>query len=180
MEREAFMRRHIIGFAIFSMIVGLTVIAYSFLKPFVIPEVPKSVPVEDERPYSCWTDRRTVSARVLTAEYDERSRELVADVELKWNGRGRPPEQLYYNVFLLNKGSGPEKWALNSDIALEPFDGPTRTIKRVRFSRKATEKFHDLDNIYAHIETAVDGKFISTQTERISSAKYLPVLKVHK
>lgn len=174
------MKRHIFGFAIFLMIVGLTVIAYSFFKPFVIPEVPKTVSVENDRPYSCWTDRRPVSARVLTAEYDVWSGELVADIKLSWNGRGKAPDRLYYNVLLMNKGYGPDTWALNSDVALEPFEGSGTTIKRVRFSRSAMEKFQDLDNIYVHVEAAEDGKFASTQPERISSAKYLPVLKVHK
>lgn len=175
------MKRHILGFSIFSIIVVSAIFVFSFFKPFVIPEVPMSVPVEDDRPYSCWTDRRTVSARVHTAEYDERTGELVVDTKLSWNGRDHAPGQLlYFNVLVLNKGKGPGLSTFHSGLALKQFDGPESMIERVRFSRYDTEDFQDFDNIYVHIETSEDGKFTSTQSDRLTSAKYLPVLKVHK
>ena len=94
------MKKHILGFAIFSLIVGSFVSVWALFGFFTqpIPVVPKvesdRLPVfKSEKRRSCNMKRDKISYEVIKPSYyfaDEKV--IVSTIKLKWNGYGSPPE----------------------------------------------------------------------------------------
>ncbi len=169
------MRKHLYGLAIFSSVVAAAVLIYGF---FNMPSIPV-IPTVEDGPVLRDRQINGIVTRVLTAEYDARTRKLAADIELKWSGAGSPPDTLEYRVFLTDAARSPH-WAIESDRVLEPFADGRRLIKRVTFQPSVVAMFSSFDNIYMYVETAEDGSALVSHEERLSKAVSVPVLKVHK
>jgi hypothetical protein len=173
------MKKHLYGLAVFSSIVAIAVFVYGYLSVSPIPEIP-AVRSEEERPYASERPLKNVAVRVLTAEYDVRTGILAANIELKWNGAGQPPDTLQLSVFLLEKARGPEVWAVESDTVRQPFATTRRFVKRATFSPSAVAGFANFDNIYMYVDAAADVHTGAGLDERSAKAFYVPVLKVHE
>jgi hypothetical protein len=168
------MRKHLFGLAIFSAVVATAVVIYGF---FNMPPIPV-IPMVEDRPMVQDRPMKSVVTRVLTAEYDERTRTLVADIELRWNDAGSPPERLEYRVFLTDATRSPH-WSVESGLAREPFSDGRRLIKRVTFQPNVIAAFSNFDNIYVYVEAAEDVRTLASHEERLAKAVSVPVLKVH-
>ncbi len=101
-SKEKFeMKKHIIGFTIFTFIVGSFAIVWALFGYFTqtIPNVPKvepdNLPVfKSERKTSCRMNRQKFSYEVLDSHYFADDNMVVSTVKLKWNGYGTPPESV--------------------------------------------------------------------------------------
>ncbi len=168
------MRKHLFGLAIFFTVVATAVAIYGF---FNMPPIPV-IPTVEDRP--TWRDRpmKSVVTRVLTAEYDERTGTLAAEIELKWSDAGAPPERLEYRVFLTDVTRSPH-WAVELDLIHKPFSDARRIVKRVTFLPGVIAAFSNFDNIYMYVEADEDVRNLASHEERRSKAVSVPVLKVH-
>ncbi|CAN5614156.1 hypothetical protein BH20ACI4_BH20ACI4_04920 [soil metagenome] len=94
------MKKHILGFAIFSLIVGSFVSVWALFGYFTqpIPVVPKVESdrlqvFKSEKRKSCNMKRDKISYEVIKPSYyfaDEKV--IISTIKLKWNGYGSPPE----------------------------------------------------------------------------------------
>ncbi len=168
------MRKHLFGLAIFFTVVATAVLIYGF---FNMPPIPV-IPIVEDRPTLRDRAMKSVVTRVLTAEFDERTGTLAADIEMQWNHAGSPPDRLEFRVFLSDASRSPH-WAIESDRVHEPFADGRRLIKRVSFQPNVIAAFSNFDNIYIYVEAAEDVSKLSSHEERLSKAVSVPVLKVH-
>lgn len=95
------MKKHLLGFAIFSLIVSgfVTVWAVFGYLTQPIPVVPKvesdKLPVfKSENRKSCNMKREKISFIVESSNYFADSHVLISTLRFRWNGYGTPPEKL--------------------------------------------------------------------------------------
>ncbi|MGI9056137.1 MAG: hypothetical protein ACR2F2_10090 [Pyrinomonadaceae bacterium] len=95
------MKKHIIGFTIFTFIVGSFAIIWALFGYFTqtIPTVPKvesdNVPVfKSENRRSCRMKDEKISYEVVDSYYFADENVVVSTLKLKWNGYGTPPESI--------------------------------------------------------------------------------------
>lgn len=172
------MRKHLFGLAIFISIITAAVFVYGYFNTPQIPVIPAVDYPHEDTTFSRDDFQSEIEYRILTAEADMRTRNLVARVELNWNGKHKSPDKVYISLFLWENGRNPEFWALTSDVLDRPFSSGNKFITTITLY-KVTGKFRDLDNIYGYIDFAKDGKFPASHDKRISAAELVPILKVH-
>lgn len=96
------MKKHILGFAIFSIIVAVFVSVWALFGYFTqpIPVVPKvesdRLPVfKSEKRKSCRMSREKLSYVVSYSTYSVDTKTIKSTLKIKWNGYGDPPKKLY-------------------------------------------------------------------------------------
>jgi hypothetical protein len=105
------MRKHIFGFALFSLIFAAFALVYAFFyAPSIPPKEAVNPPVsqtetETERPFYCRRQKTKISFEVLSSQFDLSNNELVSKVKVYWNSEDNPPEKIYLNteLFTLNQ-----------------------------------------------------------------------------
>lgn len=171
------MKRHIIGFAIFLVIVGSAVLVHSMFRTFRIPVDAIEINFGDDKKYACDINER-ISYRIISAEYELTTGRFISEIEMEWNGES-PPETVYMSLFLHGNDHAPYIWTIASKVVDRPFATGSRHIAVFSLNPNTAAKFRDLNNIYAYVDFARDGKFPSTHEERMQKMRYIPVLKVH-
>ncbi len=85
------MKKHLAGFALYNLIVIVTVAAYAYFAG-----VPAYLQPE---PTSCWTHLQNadkpLTFEVLGVQYDLDRKILLSRITVRWNGFGAPPRSLY-------------------------------------------------------------------------------------
>lgn len=95
------MKKHIIGFTLFTFIVGSFAIIWALFGFFTqtIPNIPKvesdNLPVfKSENRRNCRMKREIISYEVVDSYYFADENVVVSTLKLKWNGYGTPPESI--------------------------------------------------------------------------------------
>lgn len=135
------MKKHIFGFALFSLIVATFAIIYAFFSAPSIPPVnavkPPSAVSESrtEKPYSCPTKRKDFakdfSYEIVSANYFAEQNKLVTKVKLYWNGSGVAPKKLVIQprIFTIESYDNEKLDGLKAETLVEPFaDGNGKTF----------------------------------------------------
>ncbi len=107
------MRKHIFGFALFSLIFASFALVFAFFyAPSIPPKEAVKPPISQaemrtEKPYSCNLRRNKLSYEVISSELD--GFKLISKVKVFWNGTEKAPEKIYLRPMLFTldqKGSG--------------------------------------------------------------------------
>jgi hypothetical protein len=86
------MKKHILGIAIFSLIVTI-----SFLLSFkLIPKSDLMSTVETSEDLAN-VDLNDITFDILSAKYDSKTNQVTQDISFRWNGKGNPPKFIYVN-----------------------------------------------------------------------------------
>jgi hypothetical protein len=158
-------KKHLFGAAVFVSIVAFSALIGRF---FARPAIP-ATPAVDHPNQIQPSNFAGVSARVITAEYNEQTGTLVAKIEFEWKG-GSPPDTVKYRVFLTDSRLSKQS-AVVLDTIDRPLVGTSRIVRPVTFLNSQTARFRSLDNVYMHVDTGRD--------VRKSDLTYVPVLKIH-
>ncbi len=76
------MRKHLLGFALFALIVSSFAVIGIFVAPFAIPEVPRECP-------------NNVLFKVTSSYYDLESGDFITDLKVVWDGTGARPDSVW-------------------------------------------------------------------------------------
>jgi hypothetical protein len=90
------MKKHILGIAVFMLIVGAT---FSFLPNGWLRLIPIS---EMRADYETLKDNsqlnlNEISFDILSVKYDSETNQVTQNIRFRWNGKGNPPESVYVN-----------------------------------------------------------------------------------
>ncbi len=86
------MKKHILGIAIFSLIV----ISSFLLSYTVIPKADLMSTVETNQDLSS-LDLNDLTFDILSVKYDSETNQVTQDIRFRWNGKGNPPKFIYVN-----------------------------------------------------------------------------------
>jgi hypothetical protein len=139
------MRKHILGFALFSLIFASFAVVYAFFYAPLIPPIEAVKPLisktetREERPYSCRFKTNKLSFEIISSEFDLDKSELTSKVKIFWSGYGEPPKRIFAKIeFFTIDGNGfPE--SLDPVAFTKVFESRTEATLIVK------KKFYELD-----------------------------------
>ncbi len=179
------MKKHIFGFALFSLIVASFVFAYAFLCAPSIPSKEAVKPpvsqkeLRSEKPYSCYPKRNKLSYEVLSSQYFVAENKIVSKIRVSFNGSiGMAPSKIYVTTTYSSAGNVGKDGFGENKVLENPF-AYTRELVVDVVSRVSSGKKLDIDeNLYALVSvTDYDGSANYKNNEDITKAK--PVLFVY-
>ena len=149
------MKKHILGVALFSLIVASFAIIYAFFytpslppKEAVKPPVSQTV-TREEKTYSCRFSRDQVSFEVLSSQFDLETKKITTKIKLSWNGEERAPKEVYTNLQLVTAGEFNKPVYIIEQKIVNPFNNGNQTITTIESEIPATVKIKEKENLYA-------------------------------
>jgi hypothetical protein len=129
------MKKHIFGFALFSIIVASFVLIYTFFyAPSIPPKNAVKPPVSQvekaEKPYACYPKRlKDFSYEIVSANYFVEQSKLVTKVKLYWNGNGEAPNKISVQPRIFSINNYDNAISLKTETLNDPFvDGNGKTF----------------------------------------------------
>ncbi len=132
------MKKHIFGFAIFSIIFASFALVYAF---FYAPSIPPKEAVKpplaptetrEVKPYSCYPKRikeKDFSYYVVNSSYFKPENKFVSKIILYWNGKGEAPKQISIRPRIFTMENYENAQVLMEKTLVEPFkEGNSKTI----------------------------------------------------
>ncbi len=179
------MKKHIFGFALFSLIVASFALVYAFFNaPSIPPKESVKPPVaqtetREEKPYLCNLLRSNLSYEVQSSQFDLVANKLTSKVKVYWNGDGNPPKQIYLtgNLFTLDQK--------DASKTIEPmvFTGTfnnRREATLVVLSKFGEEiKFDERQNLYVNLKISENSSSESYSKPSKNLSQASQVLFVH-
>ncbi|HQU85702.1 MAG TPA: hypothetical protein PKY59_21380 [Pyrinomonadaceae bacterium] len=175
------MKKHILGFAVFSFIFASFAIAYAFIYAPAIPHENSvevfGVPVyKSEPPSSCHKKKpKKLTYEVINSHLDFKKNKLYTTVNVEWNGSEPTPKIIYVNTEILLPS---EKLVEYDSVNIAtPFDLTNRT--QVLIETDVTDNFNLLekDNIYA--KYSFSDKFVEAEVDQ-NYSEIFPVVVSHE
>lgn len=104
-RRSIAMKKHILGFAVFSFIFAFFAVTFAFIYAPSMPEGDAvevfGVPVyKSEKPSSCHKNAKKLSYEIIGSQLDLQEKKLYTRISLKWDGREPAPKSLFVNTNL--------------------------------------------------------------------------------
>lgn len=110
------MKKHILGFALFSFIFASCAVIFAYFYAPQLPQIAvigeknyaKVVRTVETKPTFCNKQRKNIIAEVVSSQYFVKKNKLVSEVKLVWNGDGAPPEKVSVTTMVsdLDKSHG--------------------------------------------------------------------------
>lgn len=148
------MKKHFIGFTLFSLIVASFVFVYAFFSaPSLLPKEAVKPPVSQAetpvvRPYSCKFRSNKLSYEVLSSQYLAKENKLVSKIKVSWNGYTEAPKKVYVTS-LFSAVNNNERASFGSYEILEsPFQNSDSKIVTVQTRVSGNMKVDEKDNLY--------------------------------
>lgn len=183
------MKKHILGFAIFSFIFASFAVAFAYFYAPPIPqisEVKTSVYQSDSR-NTCRKKRSTatnIKYEVISSEYFYNQNIIVSRIKLTWNGYGNAPEKISVIPQFASNGDSHKRKG-NSQFFNRPFtDSGIITVigdfseDSDSVSAKYNKKFDRKKNLYAYF-TIFDENSETNNPATFISTNPAPVVFVH-
>jgi len=152
------MKKHIFGFALFSLIVALFAVTYTF---FYAPSIPPKEAVRppaaqaetrEEKPYTCQLRRKNISYEVRSSELNIEKNKFTAQVTIYWNGYDAPPKTLSVEpqVFTLDnvEKSVEDQNILAPKTLVDPFKNGSKATVVLTFDVKKDFSVARDKNVY--------------------------------
>ena len=156
------MKKHILGVALFSLIVASFAIVYAFFySPSIPPKEAVKPPVSQtepraEKPYSCQLKRNQVSYEILSSQLDLDTNKLTSKVKLTWNGEGKAPDEVYMELKIVTAGGFSNPFYFTSQTLDNPFTNGNQTITTIESEISAAGKINKKENLYAFFSFSQD------------------------
>lgn len=174
------MRKHILGFAVFSFIVSSFAVAFAFIYAPAIPrensvEV-SGFPVYKAEPRSSCHKKKPKKLEfdIVSSQLDLQKKKLYTRVSLKWNGREPAPKSLFANVKLLIPS---EQYSMYDSInTVTAFNIENSTTILLESDLNAGFPKNQNENIYTRI---VISENISDEIVDDTYSDVFPVVVIH-
>lgn len=156
------MRKHLLGFALFVLIVSSFAVVGIFVAPYWVPEVPPA-------------SSNNVMFKVMASYYDRDSGEFITKMKVVWDGTGSRPDSVWvWHEFV---GDGSTLIAAGLEQIRRPFEfGHTATV----VIRSAHARAPDADsNLYGRFEVAPSKEDMRTGLDHSRVSSPQPVVFIH-
>ena len=128
------MKKHILGVALFSLIVASFALIYAFFfSPSIPPKEAVKPPVSRtetraEKPTSCYPKRmKGLNYTIESASYFEEHHKLVTKVNLYWNGNGEAPKKISLQPRMFQANNNEIQLPLKYQTIVNPFESGNST-----------------------------------------------------
>lgn len=149
------MKKHILGFAFFALIVASFVFVYAF---FSAPSLPPKEAVKPpvamtetrvEKPYFCRYKSNKLSYEVISSQFIASENKLVSKIKVSWNGYAEAPNKVYLtSLFTAVKNNQKETFG-SVEILDQPFKNSNEKIVTLKTSASGNTKITEKSNLYA-------------------------------
>jgi hypothetical protein len=163
------MRKHIIGFALFALIIGTAAAVVWFLN------MESDIPVLSE-PIAAESFDKSVTYKIESAVFDLDSGKLVSRVQLKWNGTGKRPDALWISA-TVSDDRKKTRTSFGSELINEPFRNGDQVVVTSTTPGGFSPKLDGAENYYALFSVTADRSIVRL-SENTATSK-MPVLFVH-
>lgn len=179
------MKKHLLGFAIFSFIFASFAIAFALLYSPVIPQIShfeefRRPVVETDRRYRCNRKPENIKFEVISTQFDLDEKKLISQIKMKLDNYGNVPKNILVDTNLYTeqqaevkkfdiKAVRVETFEIRKDTNEAIFDVVTDLSKSGEINHK--ENFYVQFEIAANYENSLEIKNFRTEAK--------PVLFVH-
>lgn len=177
------MKKHILGFAVFSFIFLSFAAAFAY---FYAPPIPPVAVVKQpvyrvDTRTSCRTNPKkeeNVSYEVISAQYDYDRDEVVSRIKLTWNGNGVKPKRVTVASSLTAEGKAGTVGSSLPQIFENPFSASAASIVTVETPLRTHRKPATDKNLYAYFVVTDENSKLTTEAGELSGVP-TPVVFVH-
>lgn len=153
------MKKHILGFWIFSFIFVsfAAVFAFYYVPPIPnVEEVKTPVYVSETRTSCLKNAKKTdnLSFEVLSSQYLADENKVISKVRVNWKGKRNAPERIYVSVSLAASRANSDKHSGVLQNFEKPFAVENSKILTVVTNNSELPRFEASDNIYAFINVS--------------------------
>jgi hypothetical protein len=179
------MKKHLFGFAIFSLIVAAFVMVYAFFyAPAIPPKETVKPPVahtdtQVERPYSCRLSRNKISYEVLSSEFDRDKNKFTSKVKLTWNGASQAPEKIYIDLKFVTSSQLDKPLHFISQKIDNPFPDGNQRITTIESEDVPAGKVNKNENLYAIYQFSQNDLSEENPNKTIDLSEAKQVLFIH-
>jgi hypothetical protein len=179
------MKKHIFGFALFSLIVASFVLIYAFFyAPSIPPKNAVKPPVSQtetraDKPYFCPTKRKDFSYEIVSANYFAEQGKLVTKVKLYWNGYGEAPKTISVQPRVFSIDNYDKAITLKTETFENPFTEGGSDFISVESKFVLNGMGNGLPNLYVVLDFTDATKGDSLSSEKPGLAEAFHVLYVY-
>lgn len=173
------MRKHIFGFAIFSLIIFSFAMAFAF---FYAPPIPRKEEVKQpviqkdkpsEKPTYCVKRTKDITYQVESSQFYLETGKLISKIKLTWNGSGEPPKKIYLNTHLFTLNQNKDEKILDSEISYNPFVNGNEATILIELNGAKANWINGKNNLYVVFDFSTDyssGNYIE-ESRKLAEAK---------
>lgn len=175
------MKKHILGLALFSLIVASFALIYAY---FYAPSIPPKEAVRPpasqaetrtERPYFCPSRKKDFSYEIVSANYFAEQNKLITKVKLYWNGNGEAPKKIAALPRIFTVDNYDKALPLKTEILVNPFENGNG--KTFTFESKfiLSEKGNGPPNLYIAFDfsDSETGNYLMTEKSGLAEAFHI-------
>jgi len=179
------MKKHIFGFALFSLIVASFVFIYAFFRAPSIPTKEAVLPpvtiseTRSERPVYCPSRTKKLSYEVLGSEFDINNNKLRSKIRLPYNGRDMEFKQIFATAKLFTLDQKELPMTLKT-VSIMKLDYKADETTLIIFSElDKNKKINEGQNLYVTFKISEDNipESYADSTKNLTEAH--EVLLVH-
>lgn len=156
------MKKHFIGFTLFSLIVASFVLVYAFFyapacppKEAVKPPVPQTVTRTEPRRSYCNLNRNKLSYEVLSSQYFVDENKIVSRIRVSLNGSVRvAPSKIYVGTTFSSAGNGGESRFGDYEVVENPFAESREKIVTVVSKAVNGRTIYIDENLYVRVSVS--------------------------
>ncbi|HLA94708.1 MAG TPA: hypothetical protein VK612_03230 [Pyrinomonadaceae bacterium] len=166
------MKKHILGFILFAAIVGAMAITVWFLKLSVLSEVPEPFAVNPRQTSS----DRSFTYQVQNIVFDLDSGMLISRIQLKWNGVGERPTNLWISTSVSDDRQT-KRTSVGSELIADPFKNGDQVVITAKTPGIITPRLDGKNNYYALFSISADRSSADLIENTVTSG--IPILFLH-
>ncbi len=178
------MKRHLLGFAIFSFIFASFAVAFARVYVQEIPsisEVNQQPVYHSEIKTSCWKkskQSKNIQYEVISSQYFYGENEVVSKIKLTWKGDGNVPKKINVVAKFSSTGNSSKVTVENSQFFESPLSDSNSSFIKVVSKLGVKDRFDRKKNLYAHF-TIFDENSETNNPKTFASLSPTPVVFVH-
>jgi hypothetical protein len=173
------MKKHILGVALFCLIVASFVLIYTF---FYAPSIPPKEAVRPpvsrtetrpEKPFTCFPKSSKISHEVLSSQYFVDENKIVSKIRVTYNGAIRlAPSKIYVGTTFSSVGNIGKEGLGDTEMIENPFSESREKIVTVVSKVSGGKKIDIDENLYVLVSVTVyDGSTNYKKSREVTEAK---------
>ncbi len=177
------MNRHIFGFILFSLIVGVSAIIYNFFFAPLAAIQPVYVFENQTQPRNYFHSEKfkrpgKTNAEVVQAVFDQNTSQM--DVDLFLDRKNNSMDEVAVRLDFFVKDGIKTRFLASEEILLPQFDFDNESTESVTLSYEWLNDLESVENLYVVPQTIRNADSYSETTPRFDKANAMPVTVVNK
>ena len=178
------MKKHILGFAIFSFIFASFAFAFTYFYAPPIPQISEvKIPVyQFESRNTCRKKRSTatnIKYEIISAQYFYNQNKIISKIKLTWNGVGDAPSKINIVAKIGTSDELSNERIISPQFFDKPFLSSNFSIVELVIDNLGTERFDRKKNLYADF-TIFDENSDTDNPDTFGSMNPTSVVFVHE